>query len=90
MLYGVYNLFNHQVMMPNDPFSVPNAQMVHLAHAPANPREFAALGIQMAEILKRHESSDRPLDTIEKEIVAGLISVPASSDVDRDGQVQTT
>jgi carbonic anhydrase len=89
VLYGVYNLFNHQVMMPNDPFSVPNAQMVHLALAPANPREFAALGIQMAEILRRHESSDRPLDSIEKEIMASLTSVPAPSAGERDGQVQT-
>ncbi len=71
VLYGVYNLFNHQVMMPNDPYSAPNAQMVHLAHAPTNPREFAALGIQMAEILRRRESSDRPLHSIEKESVPG-------------------
>ncbi|MFO0952852.1 MAG: carbonic anhydrase [Isosphaeraceae bacterium] len=52
VLYGVYNLFNHQVSMPNDPFAPPSDQNVHLAHAPANPREFHALALRMAEILR--------------------------------------
>jgi carbonic anhydrase len=81
VLYGVYNLLNHQVMMPNDPFAVPTEQNVHLAHAPANPREFSALALQMAEILKRHQASTKPLDTVEKEIL-----VHAYSSGPTDGQ----
>lgn len=52
VLYGVYNLFNHQVSMPNDPTAPPSDHNVCLAHAPTNPRDFRALGLQMAEILK--------------------------------------
>jgi len=73
VLYGVYNLFNHRVMMPNDPFASLDDQNVHLAHAPTNPREFTALAQQMAEILKRHKTSSKPLDVVEKEIVSRLL-----------------
>src|SRR6185312_7245345 len=52
VLYGVYNLFNHQVSMPNNPQAPPSDANVRLAHAPTNPREFQALARQMAEILK--------------------------------------
>ena len=52
VLYGVYNLFNHQVSMPNDPAALPSDQNVRLAHAPSNPREFRQLAHQMAEILR--------------------------------------
>jgi carbonic anhydrase len=52
VLFGVYNLNNHQVCMPNDPFAPVNDSNVRLAQAPSNPREFSALGTQMAEILK--------------------------------------
>jgi carbonic anhydrase len=79
VLYGVYNLFNHQVMMPNDPFAVPSDQNVHLAHAPTNPREFGTLAVQMAEILKRHQNSTKPLDSVEKEL---LVKVYASGATD--------
>ena len=58
MVYGVYNLFNHQVSMPNNPFAPATDSNVRLAQAPANPREFQALARQMAEILKP-ESPDR-------------------------------
>jgi carbonic anhydrase len=58
VLYGVYNLRNHQVSMPNDPLAPATDSNVRLAHAPANPREFQALACQMAEILKPR-SQDR-------------------------------
>jgi carbonic anhydrase len=74
VLYGVYNLLNHQVMMPNDPFGPPADENVHLAHAPTNPREFGALALQMAEILKRHQANTRPLETVEKEILVQAFS----------------
>jgi carbonic anhydrase len=52
VLYGVYNLFNHQVSMPNNPVAPATDHNVRLAQAPANPREFQALARQMAEILR--------------------------------------
>ncbi len=52
VLYGVYNLYNHQVCMPNNPLAASTDENVRLAHAPSNPREFHALACQMAEILK--------------------------------------
>ncbi|HZW32188.1 MAG TPA: carbonic anhydrase [Isosphaeraceae bacterium] len=51
VLYGVYNLFNHQVSMPNNPYAPATDHNVRLAHAPSNPREFQILARQMAEIL---------------------------------------
>ena len=80
VLYGVYNLFNHQVMMPNDPFATPREQNVHLAHAPTNPREFNALALQMAEILRPHQTSTKPLESVEKEIVGQFSSSHAEAD----------
>ncbi len=80
MLYGVYNLFNHHVTMPNDPFAAPSERNVHLAHAPTNPREFSALALQMAEILKPHQASTKPLESVEKEIVAQILSFSGESD----------
>jgi carbonic anhydrase len=67
VLYGVYNLFNHQVSMPNDPFAPPSDMNVRLASAPTDPREFTSLAIQMAEILKRHQTGSKPPDSAEKE-----------------------
>ncbi len=52
VLYGVYNLFNHQVSMPNDPLAPATDSNVRLAHAPTNPREFQSLARRMAEILR--------------------------------------
>lgn len=52
VLYGVYNLQNHQVSMPNDPAAPPTDGNVHLALAPTNPREFRSLALTMAEIVK--------------------------------------
>jgi len=52
VLYGVFNLFNHQVSMPLNPRAPHRPEDVHLAYAPTNPREFQTLAIQMAEILK--------------------------------------
>jgi len=51
VLYGVYNLHNHQVSLPNVPGTLPTDQNVRLSHAPTNPREFRSLAIQMAELL---------------------------------------
>jgi carbonic anhydrase len=52
VLYGVYNLFTHQVCMPPDPSAKGSALYTHLSHAPTNPREFNALALQMAERLR--------------------------------------
>ena len=52
MIYGVYNLQNHQVCMPVDPQAPPSEENVRLAYAPTNPREFSTLALQMAHILK--------------------------------------
>ena len=51
VLYGIFNLKNHQVCMPVDPTTMISPENVHLAHAPLTPKEFPALAIQMAEIL---------------------------------------
>jgi carbonic anhydrase len=53
-LFGVYNLFTHQVSMPPQNFrtAVEDRQPhVNLAYAPTHPREFDHLAVQMAEIL---------------------------------------
>jgi carbonic anhydrase len=52
VLYGVYNLLTHQVSMPNDPSAPPSDANVNLAQAPTNPRDFSALALRMAELLK--------------------------------------
>ncbi len=52
VLYGVYNLSNHQVSMPHNPKAPASDENVRLAHAPTNPREFQVLACQMAEILR--------------------------------------
>jgi carbonic anhydrase len=52
VLYGVHNIRTHQVCMPVDPRAPRGDQNVRIAQAPATPREFHALAIQMAEILK--------------------------------------
>jgi carbonic anhydrase len=68
VLYGVYNMFNHQVSMPNDPFRPPADENVRLAPAPSNPREFASLAREMAEIMERHQVPARSLDLVEREM----------------------
>jgi carbonic anhydrase len=60
VLYGVYNLYNHQVRMPNNPLAPPTEENVCLAHAPSNPKAFHALAVQMAEILQPMAGS--PID----------------------------
>src|SRR4051812_44104001 len=52
VLYGVHNIRNHQVCMPVDPTAPRSDENVHLARAPTNPKEFQALAVQMAQILK--------------------------------------
>jgi len=51
VLYGVHNIRSHQVCMPVDPAAPFADKNVRLAHAPANPKDFHTLAIQMAEIL---------------------------------------
>ena len=52
VLYGVHNIRSHQVCMPVDPSAPRCDENVHLASSPTNPKEFYALAIRMAEILK--------------------------------------
>ncbi|MBX6311503.1 MAG: carbonic anhydrase [Isosphaeraceae bacterium] len=52
VFYGVHNIRNHQVCMPVDPLAPRSDENVRLAPAPNNPKEFRALAIQMAELLK--------------------------------------
>lgn len=54
VLYGVHNIRTHQVCMPVDPSAPRLDENVRLAHAPVNPREFHALAVQMASLLKPH------------------------------------
>jgi carbonic anhydrase len=58
VLYGVYNLFTHQVSMAHDtPRGMADTGTTHLAMAPTNPREFNALAIQVARrMLKTHQA----------------------------------
>ncbi len=58
VLYGVYNLNNHQVCMPVDPGAPASDENVHLAYAPTNPRDFRTLAVQMAEILRQRPVAD--------------------------------
>ena len=58
VLYGIFNLYNHQVTMLPNPRASHTPADVQLAYAPANPREFQALAIQMAEILKQEDWAD--------------------------------
>jgi carbonic anhydrase len=57
VLYGVYNIRNHQVCMPVDPSAQRADENVRLAQAPTNPKEFHTLAVQMAEILMQHPSA---------------------------------
>ena len=54
VVYGVFNLMNHQVNMPVNPNIPVSPEQVNLAFAPTNPREFNTLAILMAEILLEH------------------------------------
>ena len=61
VLYGVYNLSNHQVSMPNDPTAPPSDANVRLAQAPTNPRDFQVLARQMADLLRTPAGGDRTI-----------------------------
>ena len=52
ILFGVFNLHNHQVCMPVIPDAEVADENVGLAQAPTNPEEFKALAIRMAELLR--------------------------------------
>jgi carbonic anhydrase len=60
VLYGVFNLKNHQVCMPVNPSAPVTPENVHLAYAPQNPREFKTLALQMAELLREPEPAEVP------------------------------
>ncbi len=51
VLYGVYNLFTHQVAMPPEPLGGQSDEFTNLAHAPTNPRDFMTLATKVAERL---------------------------------------
>jgi carbonic anhydrase len=51
VLYGVYNLFTHQVSMP-PPIAGPDESRVNLAYAPTHPRDFDMLANEMAARLR--------------------------------------
>jgi carbonic anhydrase len=55
VLYGVHNIRSHQVCMPVDPVAPFADKNVRLAHAPANPKDFHTLAMEMAEILAPKE-----------------------------------
>jgi carbonic anhydrase len=57
VLYGVFNLKNHQVCMPVNPNLPLTTENVRLAHAPTTPKEFQSLAIQMAQILNEYRLS---------------------------------
>jgi carbonic anhydrase len=52
VLYGVFNLGNHQVSMPIDPGAGFSPEKVNLAHAPTHAHEFHDLAVKLARILK--------------------------------------
>ena len=52
VMYGVFSLRNHQVSMPVDPQATIDPANVNLAYAPTNPREFNAIAVRMADLLK--------------------------------------
>jgi carbonic anhydrase len=55
VLYGVYNLFTHQVSMP-PPISGSEESRVNLAYAPTHPRDFDLLANEMATRLRQHHA----------------------------------
>lgn len=52
VLYGVHNIRTHQVSMPVNPKAPRKDENVRLARSPTNPKEFYALAVQMAGLLK--------------------------------------
>jgi carbonic anhydrase len=57
VLYGVYNLFTHQVSMTHDPTKGIADAGTLLAIAPTNPREFNAVAVQVARrMLQTHQA----------------------------------
>jgi carbonic anhydrase len=53
VLYGVFNLYNHQVMsLPVHPQAASAEGDVRLVYAPTNPREFHTLALRLAQLLR--------------------------------------
>ena len=63
VLYGVYDLFTHQVSMP-PAYSNPDESHVNLAYAPTHPREFDRLAIEMATRLRVGKAPPTPAGVI--------------------------
>jgi carbonic anhydrase len=76
VLYGVFSLRNHQVSMPVDPRAPINPENVNLAYAPTNPREFSALAVRMADLLR--PASCEPADPRENPAAQATGRRPAS------------
>jgi carbonic anhydrase len=53
VLYGVFNLYNHQVMaLPVHPQAASAEGDVRLTYAPTSPREFHTLAVRLAQLLR--------------------------------------
>ncbi len=60
VLHGVFNLHNHQVSMPPNPMAPVADENVRLEYAPTNPRDFRALAVRMAEMLRPESIGGAP------------------------------
>ncbi len=83
VLYGVYNLYNHHVSMPNNPLAPPSDENVSLARAPTNPKEFHTLAVQMAELLRPMAAT--PIDLFPRhreQMAAGM--TPGGNDGEKE------
>jgi len=84
VLYGVYNLYNHQVCMPNNPLAATD-ENAQLAQAPSNPKDFRALAVQMAELLL--PTADSPIDHFRSKLHAQQREETRLAAVHKDGAV---
>jgi carbonic anhydrase len=60
VLYAVYNLFTHQVSMPNESLKAGADLGTHLAMAPTNPREFTPVAVQVAKRMLQANQAAKP------------------------------
>ena len=76
VVYGVFNLQNHQVNMPVDPNRSASPANVNLAFSPTNPREFSTLATLMAELLKPaavRPAADDPTPRIQFQVESPIL-----------------
>ena len=82
VLYGVYNLFTHQVSMPNELLKGAPDLGTHLAMAPTNPREFSSVAIQVARRLLQNQQGGAGISPVQATPSPGVAKngeeVPAS------------